>query len=71
MSGAPDADEAELWLRNPVTKWLIQRMNHVPAVSKYREATDVISLGHAQGYDDAITTFNRLIGELERTPRRR
>lgn len=64
----PDADEAEIWLRHPVTKWLIAMMNRIPPISHYRDASDLLSLGEARGHDETMRMFNNLLADLRARP---
>ena len=57
-----DKDEVQEWMRHPVTKFLLARIGEEATVTRYRAATDVLSLGQAQGFDEAVRLMGRLLG---------
>jgi hypothetical protein len=56
-----DPDEIENWLRHPVTQHLRQEVRRQNVGHRYRTATDLLTLGRAQGFDEALTLMGRLL----------
>jgi len=56
-----DADEIEIWRRHPATKWLLKTVADAETVGAYRAATDMLSLGRAQGMEAAFVLIRRHI----------
>lgn len=59
-----DPDEIENWRRHPVTQFLKQEIARQNVRHRYRTAQDLLTLGRAQGFDEALN----LIGRLLETP---
>lgn len=56
-----DPDEIQNWRRHPVTQFLLQEIRKQNVNHRYRVATDLLTLGRAQGYDEALAMMGRLL----------
>ena len=56
-----DPDEIENWRRHPVTQYLLQEVRRQNVHHRYRVATDLLTLGRAQGFDEALALMGRLL----------
>jgi len=61
-----DPDELEEWRRNPVTQYLASELRRQNVAHRYRIATDLITLGRAQGFDEALNLTLKIIDPPER-----
>jgi len=61
-----DKDEVEIWMRHPVTKLLVQNLKDEELMRRYRNATDVLELGRAQGFDEAVRLIGGFLGDPNR-----
>lgn len=56
-----DPDEIENWRRHPVTQFLLQEIRKQNVNHRYRVASDLLTLGRAQGFDEALALMGRLL----------
>jgi hypothetical protein len=56
-----DPDEVENWRRHPVTQYLVQEIRKQNVHHRYRMAQDLLTMGRAQGFDEALQLVGRLL----------
>lgn len=66
MNNKFDPDEIATWRRDPITQHLLAEIRRQNVAHRYRVATDMITLGRAQGYDEALNFILKIIEPTER-----